>query len=61
LTSIVLVCAVLASLAAGVLLAYMICHLMFELFQTHARQIAQATRRSVSGTSDVAQISSAQG
>ena len=36
----VLVCAVLASLAAGVLLAYMLCHLMFALFQSHARQIA---------------------
>jgi hypothetical protein len=41
LISIVLVCAVLASLAAGVLVAYMLCHLMFALFHSHARQLAQ--------------------
>jgi hypothetical protein len=38
--SIVLVCAVLASLAAGVLLAYALCHTMFALFRIHARQVA---------------------
>jgi hypothetical protein len=47
LISIVLVCAVLASLAAGVLVAYMLCHLMFALFHSHARQIAQSSGRRV--------------
>ncbi len=40
-SSIVLVCAVLASLAAGVLLAYGVCQAMFALFHTHARKVAQ--------------------
>ena len=50
--TIVLVSAVLASLAAGVLLAYMICHLMFSLFHSHARQIARnsPTRTAVATT-----------
>jgi uncharacterized protein (DUF2062 family) len=39
-TSIVLVCAVLASLAVGVLVAYGVCIAMFGLFQMHARQVA---------------------
>ena len=39
-TSIVLVCAVLASLAVGVLLAYGICMAMFGAFQMHVRQVA---------------------
>jgi predicted phage tail protein len=39
-TSIVLVCAVLASLAVGVLVAYGVCMAMFGLFQMHARQVA---------------------
>jgi uncharacterized protein (DUF2062 family) len=47
LTSIVLVCAVLAALAAGVLVAYGVCISMFELFRIHARQV-HATRMSVS-------------
>ena len=38
--SIVLVCAVLASMAAGVLMAYGICYGMFALFRIHARQVA---------------------
>jgi hypothetical protein len=53
LVSIVLVCAVLASLAAGVLVAYMVCHLMFALFHSHARQIAQASGRSTATTAPV--------
>jgi hypothetical protein len=53
LISIVLVCAVLASLAAGVLVAYMICHLMFALFQSHARQIAHASGRPVAAPRQV--------
>ena len=39
--SIVLVCAVLASLASGVLLAYAVCIAMFEAFRIHARQVAE--------------------
>ena len=39
-SSIVLVCAVLASLAAGVLLAHGICVGMFQIFRIHARQVA---------------------
>jgi uncharacterized protein (DUF2062 family) len=39
-TSIVLVCAVLASLAVGVLVAYGVCIAMFRVFQMHARQVA---------------------
>jgi uncharacterized protein (DUF2062 family) len=35
-----LVCAVLASLAVGVLLAYGICIAMFRAFQMHAKQVA---------------------
>jgi len=38
--SIVLICAVLASLAVGVLLAYGLCIGMFEVFRIHARQVA---------------------
>jgi len=40
--SIVLICAVLASLAAGVLAAYGVCQAMFFLFSSHARQTAQS-------------------
>ena len=39
-----LVCAVLMSLAVGVLLAYGVCLGMFEVFRMHARQV-QAKRR----------------
>ncbi len=45
--SIVLVCAVLASLAVGVLLAYGICVGMFEVFRIHARQVAENSARRV--------------
>ena len=37
--SVMLVCAVLASLAAGVLVAYGVCLTMFGLFRIHARQV----------------------
>ena len=37
-----LVCAVLASLAVGVLVAYGICRVMFGIFRIHVRQIASA-------------------
>jgi hypothetical protein len=39
-SSIVLISAVLASLAAGVLAAYGVCVSMFRLFRMHARQVA---------------------
>jgi MFS superfamily sulfate permease-like transporter len=55
LITIVLVCAVLASLAAGVLVAYMICHLMFSLFHSHARQIALSSGRAPAVRSQVSE------
>jgi hypothetical protein len=39
-SSIVLISAVLASLAVGVLVAYGICIAMFGIFRIHARQVA---------------------
>jgi len=39
-SSIVLISAVLASLASGVLVAYGICIAMFAAFRIHARQVA---------------------
>ncbi|MDE1176082.1 MAG: hypothetical protein PW789_05685 [Edaphobacter sp.] len=39
-SSIVLVSAVLASLAAGVLSAYALCATMFRIFRIHATQVA---------------------
>ena len=45
--SILLVCAVLASLAAGVLLAYFICQLLFEIFRMHAESVSNASAPSV--------------
>jgi hypothetical protein len=41
-SSIVLVAAILASLAMGVLVAYGVCLAMFELFRIHAQQVAGA-------------------
>ena len=38
----VLVCAVLAALAGGVLMAYGICYGMFQMFRIHSLQVAQA-------------------
>jgi hypothetical protein len=46
-TSIVLVCAVLALLAVGVLLAYGICRAMFAMFRMHAQQVAENSARRV--------------
>ena len=40
-TTVVLLCAVLASLAGGVLLAYGICTAMFHIFRIHSIQAAQ--------------------
>ncbi len=42
-TSIMLVCAVLMSLAVGVLVAYWVCLAMFQVFQIHVKQV-QARR-----------------
>lgn len=42
-SSIVLISAVLASLASGVLLAHGICVAMFAAFRIHARQVAAGT------------------
>ena len=44
-SSIVLVSAVLASLALGVLLAYGVCVAMFSIFKTHAQQVAAKSQR----------------
>ena len=51
-SSIVLVCAVLASLAVGVLVAYGVFMAMFGLFQMHVRQVAAGneSRRVVAST-----------
>jgi hypothetical protein len=43
-TSIVLISAVLASLAVGVLIAYGVCMAMFGIFRIHARQVAAEKR-----------------
>ena len=52
-SSIVLVSAVLASLAVGVLVAYGVCIAMFSAFQMHARQIAGSAARQVTATVQV--------
>ena len=52
-TSIMLVCAVLMSLAVGVLVAYWVCLAMFEVFRMHARQVQ--AKRAVRATVQVVQ------
>ena len=52
-TSIMLICAVLASLAVGVLVAYGVCIAMFGIFQMHARQVAGSVARRVAATAQV--------
>ena len=48
---VVLVCAVLASLASGVLAAYGICVAMFGIFRMRARQVTAAeTKAPVAGS-----------
>ena len=51
-SSIVLISAVLASLATGVLTAYGVCVTMFRLFRMHAKQVAaeRSARSMVAGT-----------
>jgi uncharacterized protein (DUF2062 family) len=46
---VMLVCAVLAALAAGVLVAYGACLAMFGLFRTQTRPAVQASVRVTSG------------
>jgi hypothetical protein len=46
-SSIVLIAAVLASLGAGVLLAYGVCVAMFGLFRMHVQQVAADTAQRV--------------
>jgi len=46
-SSIMLICAVLASLATGVLAAYGVCIAMFNIFRIHARQVAVKSARAV--------------
>jgi hypothetical protein len=46
-SSIVLICAVLASLGLGVLVAYGVCMAMFRIFQMHVRQVAENGARRV--------------
>lgn len=54
-SSIVLVCAVLASLAIGVLVAHGICVAMFKVFRIHARQVAVKSARNVVAPARVVQ------
>ncbi|MDW5264518.1 MULTISPECIES: hypothetical protein [Acidobacteriaceae] len=49
-SSIMLICAVLASLATGVLAAYGVCIAMFNIFRIHARQVAVKSARTVTQT-----------
>jgi hypothetical protein len=53
--SIVLMCAVLASLAVGVLVAYWVCMAMFWVFRMHVRQVAQSSARRVVASTQVAE------
>jgi uncharacterized protein (DUF2062 family) len=48
-----LVCAILAALAAGVLVAYGVCLSMFALFRMHARQAAVRSVVPVSSSASV--------
>jgi hypothetical protein len=52
-SSIVLISAVLASLAVGVLLAYGVCMAMFGVFRMHARQVAAGSARRVATQTQV--------
>jgi MFS superfamily sulfate permease-like transporter len=53
--SIVLICAVLASLAVGVLVAYWVCMAMFGVFRMHVRQVAENSARRVVASTQVAE------
>jgi uncharacterized protein (DUF2062 family) len=51
--SLMLVCAVLASLASGVLVAYGVCLTMFGIFRIHARQVAEKPAARVAGSTSI--------
>ena len=51
--SVMLVCAVFASLAVGVSLAHGVCLAMFGVFRMHARQVAAERVVPLSGTASV--------
>jgi predicted phage tail protein len=51
--TIVLICAVLASLAVGVLVGYGVCMAMFGMFRMHARQVAESSARRVVASTQV--------
>ena len=51
--SVVLVCAVFASLASGVLLAYGVCQAIFALFRMHARQAPAPSQARVARSASV--------
>jgi len=53
LNSIMLICAVLAALAAGVLLGYFLCMGLFRIFMLHARTVV-AARKTAKGEAQVA-------
>ena len=48
-----LVCAVLAALAAGVLLAYAVCVSMFTVFRIHVRNVATSAVRAQTTTARI--------
>jgi hypothetical protein len=50
---VVLVCAVFASLASGVLLAYGVCQAVFALFSVHARQSPALSQARVARSASV--------
>jgi hypothetical protein len=54
-SSIVLISAVLASLAVGVLMAYGVCIAMFQVFRIHARQVAADSAQRMRTQAQVAQ------
>jgi uncharacterized protein (DUF2062 family) len=51
--SVVLVCAVFASLASGVLLAYGVCQAVFALFRIHARQAPTPSQARVAASASI--------
>ena len=53
--SVVLVCAVLASLASGVLLAYGICLAMFGVFRMHAAQVTTQSKTPIAEHAQIAE------
>ena len=54
-SSIVLMAAILASLAVGVLVAYGVCLAMFGVFRIHVRQVAAGSARQIRSSAQVAQ------